>query len=124
MKTPSKITKPLALSWPIRRFLSAGLLGMLILTFWVQISYASIGAVRIATGLAIPLYVCAPPGDTGRIFIAEQHGQIKIVDLTTNTVLPTPFLDITSEVGQGQGTGILGMTFDPIYSTNGFFYVS
>jgi hypothetical protein len=82
------------------------------------------GAVRIATGLAIPLYVCAPPGDTGRIFIAEQHGQIKIVDLTTNTVLPTPFLDISSEVGQGQGTGILGMTFDPNYSTNGFFYVS
>jgi len=66
---------------------------------------AAIEAERIATGLAIPLYVCAPPGDTGRIFIAEQHGQIKIVDLTTNTVLPTPFLDITSEVGQGQGTG-------------------
>jgi glucose/arabinose dehydrogenase len=124
MKTPSKITKSLAISRSIRRFLSAGLLGILIMTLSVRVGYASIGAVRIATGLAIPLYVCAPPGDTGRIFIAEQHGQIKIVDLTTNTVLPTPFLDISSEVGQGQGTGILGMTFDPNYSTNGFFYVS
>ncbi len=86
--------------------------------------HAAIEADRIATGFTIPLYVCAPPGDMSRIFVAEQHGQIKIVDLTTNTVLPTPFLDITSEVGQGQGTGILGMTFDPDYAVNGHFYVS
>ena len=49
---------------------------------------------------------------------------IKIVDLATNTVLPTPFLDITAIVGQGQGTGILGMTFDPDYAVNGHFFVS
>ena len=73
------------------------------MTLSVRVGYASIGAVRIATGLAIPLYVCAPPGDTGRIFIAEQHGMIKIFDFRTNTVLPNPFLDISSEVGQGQG---------------------
>ncbi len=79
---------------------------------------------RIATGLTIPLYVCAPAGDTSRIFVPEQGGKIKIIDLTTNTVLPTPYLDITAIVGQGSGTGILGMTFDPHYSTNGFFYVS
>ena len=27
----------------------------------------------------------------------SRHGKIKIVDLTTNTVLPTPFLDITAD---------------------------
>ena len=87
-------------------------------------SEAELEATRIATGLTLPLYVCAPPGDTSRIFVPEQHGKIKIVDLTTNTVLPTPFLDLTAIVGQGQGTGILGMTFDPNYAVNGHFYVS
>src|SRR5678815_351530 len=49
---------------------------------------------------------------------------IKIVDLATNTVLPTPFLDLSDTVGQGQGPGLLGMTFDPNYATNGHFYVT
>jgi hypothetical protein len=84
---------------------------------------AAMEAFRVATGLTIPLYVCAPPRDTARIFVAEQGGKIKIVDLTTNTVLPAPYLDITNRVGQGQGTGILGMTFDPNYASNGYFYV-
>ncbi len=65
-----------------------------------------------------------PPGDDTRLFIAEQMGKIKILDLASGTILPTPFLDITFEVGQGQGPGILGMTFDPDYATNGHFYVN
>ena len=108
----------------VRSLLCAGLLPAIVLALTTTISEAALEATRIATGFTIPLYVCAPPGDTNRIFVAEQHGKIKIVDLTTNTVLPTPFLDITSDVGQGQGTGILGMTFDPNYATNGHFYVT
>jgi len=81
-------------------------------------------AERIATGFSSPLYVCAPPGDTSRLFVAEQHGLIKIINLPSRTVNSTPFLDISFEVGQGQGTGIRGMTFDPNYATNGHFYVS
>jgi glucose/arabinose dehydrogenase len=124
MKASWKKTKRRALARATPSLFSAILLAVLALTFLVQTSYGSIEAVRVATGLALPLYVCAPPGDTGRIFIAEQHGAIKILDFHTNTVLPTPFLDIAAEVGQGQGTGILGMTFDPNYATNGHFYVS
>jgi glucose/arabinose dehydrogenase len=85
---------------------------------------ASIEAVRIATGFTLPLYVCAPPGDTSRIFVAEQHGLIKIINLSSRKVNATPYLDISSEAGQGTGTGILGMTFDPDYAVNGHFYVS
>jgi glucose/arabinose dehydrogenase len=83
-----------------------------------------IDAERIATGFTLPLYVCAPPGDTTRLFVAEQHGKIKIINLPSRTVNATPFLDISFEVGQFQGTGILGMTFDQNYATNGHFYVS
>ena len=118
MKPSSGITRA------IRSFLHAGLLPAIVLTLTTTGSQAALEATRIASGLDLPLYVCAPPGDNARLFVAEQHGQIKIIDRTTNTVLPTPFLDITSIVGQGQGPGILGMTFDPHYSTNGYFYVS
>ena len=87
-------------------------------------SRAELEAQRVATGLTLPLYVCAPPGDTARIFVAEQGGKIKIIDLATGTVNAVPFLDISSESGHGQGTGILGMTFDPNYASNGHFYVA
>jgi len=108
----------------IRCLLSAGFLQILVLAIATPNSHAAIEAVRIATGFEVPLYVCAPPGDNTRLFVAEQHGKIKIINVPSNTVNPTPFLDISSEVGQGQGPGILGMTFDPNYATNGHFYVS
>ncbi len=83
-----------------------------------------IDAIRIATGFSYPLYVGAPPGDASRLFVAEQHGLIKVINLPSRTINAKPFLDISFEVGQGQGGGILGMTFDPNYATNGHFYVS
>jgi glucose/arabinose dehydrogenase len=124
LKTSEKTAKSLTLGSAFMCLPGFWFLSFLVLAMTMPGGHAAIEAERVATGLTLPLYVCAPPGDFSRIFVAEQHGQIKIVDLTTNTVLPTPFLDISSEVGQGQGTGILGMTFDPNYSTNGFFYVS
>ena len=116
-------TKSHGIASVVRSLLCAGFLPAIVLALTATIGQA-MEATRIATGLTIPLYVCAPPGDTGRIFVAEQHGMIKIVDLATNTVLPTPFLDLSDTVGQGQGPGLLGMTFDPNYATNGYFYVS
>ena len=92
--------------------------------FFSSQAIAEIEAVRVATGFTIPLYLCTPPGDSSRLFVAEQGGKIKIIDAQTGVVNPIPFLDITSEVGQGQGPGILGMTFDPDYATNGHFFVS
>src|SRR5205823_3381220 len=113
-----------AFSHAIRCFFGAGFLPILALTISSSRAGDSIDAERIATGFDLPLYVCAPPGDTSRLFVAEQHGKIKIINLPSRTVNATPFLDISSEVGQGQGTGILGMTFDSNYATNGHFYVS
>ena len=102
----------------------AGLVFGATLTFNAPEAQAAMQATRVASGLTLPLNVCAAPRDRTRVFIAEQGGKIKIFDLATQTVLSTPFLDISATVGQGQGTGILGMTFDPSYSTNGYFYIS
>ncbi len=84
-------------------------------------SSATIAATRVASGLTQPLYVTAAPGDTSRLFIVEKTGTIKILDLSTGTVLATPFL--TVPVDPNGERGLLGLAFDPDYATNGAFYV-
>ena len=54
-----------------------------------------IDAVQVASGLTQPLYVTAPPGDAGRLFIVQQDGNIRILNLFTGTLNSTPFLTVT-----------------------------
>jgi hypothetical protein len=48
-----------------------------------QSQAGSILATRVARGLNQPLFATAPPGDTGRLFLVEKTGQIKILDLAS-----------------------------------------
>ena len=82
---------------------------------------ANIAATRVASGLNQPLFVAAPPGDTGRLFIVEKTGAIKILDLNTGSVLGTPFLSVPVDFAGERG--LLGLAFDPNYASNGFFYI-
>jgi glucose/arabinose dehydrogenase len=86
-------------------------------------SVPNLAAVRVATGLTQPLFVTAPPGDFERLFIVQQDGAIRILNLTTGALSPTPFLTLNGlRVGGEQG--LLGMAFDPNYATNGKFYLN
>ncbi len=42
-------------------------------------------AVRVAGGFSAPLFVTAPPRDGSRLFVVEQGGLIRIIDLATGT---------------------------------------
>jgi glucose/arabinose dehydrogenase len=81
----------------------------------------AVGLQEVASGLSLPLYLTAPPGDTGRLFIVEKGGAIRIVK--GGTLLPTPFLDLTGRVSTGGEQGLLGLAFDPGYADNGRFVV-
>ena len=81
-------------------------------------------AVRVASGLTRPLYVTAPPGDAGRLFIVQQDGNIRILNLFTGTLNSTPFLTVTGLTDTTGEQGLLGMAFDPNYATNGKFYLN
>jgi glucose/arabinose dehydrogenase len=72
------------------------------------------GMQQIATGLHKPAFATHAPGDENRLFVAELGGRIKVIDLTSNTVLPTPFLHITDTDAAGEG-GLLGLAFHPNY---------
>lgn len=84
--------------------------------------------VRVVSGLSGPLYATWAPGDPNRMFVLEQHvgnqGRVRIVDLSTNpaTLLPIPYLSITTATGNEQG--LLGMAFHPDFQTNRKFYIS
>ena len=84
--------------------------------------------VRVASGLQRPVLAVHAPGDLTRLFIIEQRGIIRILDLTTNTLAATPFLDIDPFVwgpfSQNDERGLLGLAFHPDYENNGFFYVN
>ncbi len=78
----------------------------------------------VTSGLTHPTFI-TPAGDgSGRLFITEQAGLIKI--LQNGAVLPTPFLDLTSQtilMEEYSEQGLLGLAFHPDYATNGYFYV-
>src|SRR5436189_6179371 len=102
---------------------STGSMAALALILTTGTGYA-MQATRVAGGFEAPLHICAPPGDTGRLFIVEQTGKIKIIKLPARTVNPVPFLDLSSIVSIGGEQGLLGMAFDPNYATNGRFYLN
>lgn len=77
----------------------------------------------IADGFELPVYVTHAGDGSGRIFVVEKKGRLRIIK--DGTVLPAPFLDITSLVGSsGNEQGLLSFAFHPDYKNNGYFYVS
>jgi len=76
-------------------------------------------------GLASPTEIAQPDDGSGRLFVVEQAGTIRVV--RNGVLLPTPFLDISQAAGgsvlAGGEQGLLGLAFDPDYVHNGRFYV-
>lgn len=84
-------------------------------------SNVKIGLTRVMTGLTGPVFVTNAHDGSGRLFIVEQRGIIKIYK--SGQVLSTPFLDMRSRVVSGGERGLLGLAFHPGYKTNRKFYV-
>src|SRR5688572_26135522 len=76
----------------------------------------------LTSGLASPLYLTSARDGTGRLFIVERGGMIKVLQPGPN--LPTVFLDLTSKVLAGGERGLLGLAFHPNYTSNGRFFVN
>jgi glucose/arabinose dehydrogenase len=66
---------------------------------------------RVATGFSSPTQVTSAHDGTGRLFVVEQWGLVKIV--RDGAVLPTPFLDITNRVSCCGERGLLSIVFPP-----------
>ena len=76
----------------------------------------------MVTGLQSPVDIANARDGSGRLFIIEQGGRIRIAK--NGQLLATPFLDITSLVQFAGEQGLLGLAFHPRFRDNGFFYVN
>ena len=78
---------------------------------------------RVGTGFNQPLFVAAVPDGSGRVFVVERPGRIRILNPATGAVLPTPFLDISNQTTTDSERGLLGFATAPDFAASGTFYV-
>jgi glucose/arabinose dehydrogenase len=77
----------------------------------------------IASGLHRPVDIQPANDGSGRLFIIEKSGDIRIYE--NGQLFDAPFLDIADRVNDsGNEMGLLGLAFSPDYEQNGFFYVN
>jgi glucose/arabinose dehydrogenase len=82
------------------------------------------GSVALApflSGLSSPVYITHAGDGSGRLFIVEQTGTIRV--WKNGALLQKPFLDVTSLVVSGGERGLLGLAFHPDFKTNGVFVI-
>ncbi len=76
----------------------------------------------VATGLTLPVDIVSAGDGSGRLFVVDKPGTIRIIQ--NGALLDTPFLDIRGEVGsRSTEQGLLGLAFHPQYAQNGFFFI-
>ncbi|HVL47043.1 MAG TPA: PQQ-dependent sugar dehydrogenase [Candidatus Thermoplasmatota archaeon] len=80
-----------------------------------------IGLAPFLSGLSGPILITHAGDGSGRLFVVEQGGRVKVV--TNGTVSPLPFLDVSPLISTGGERGLLGLAFAPDFETTGRFFV-
>ena len=74
-----------------------------------------------ASGLNQPVYLTHAGDGSGRLFVVEKSGAIRIIK--QGQLLAQPFLDISDHVGNDGEAGFLSVAFPPDYAASGYFFV-
>lgn len=81
----------------------------------VALEFATVGE-----GFERPVEIAPLPGD-GRLLVVEKTGTIRFLE---DGMPGAVFLDVKGSVSDGNEQGLLGLAFDPDFTTNGRFYVN
>jgi glucose/arabinose dehydrogenase len=97
-------------------------LSLIFLTFGNPLAHAApvqtgFSEALVANGLVNPTAMEFAPD--GRLFVCEQAGKLRVIK--NGVLLATPFLSLA--VNSSGERGLLGVAFDPAFSTNGYVYV-
>jgi glucose/arabinose dehydrogenase len=77
----------------------------------------------VASGLEKPNGLGYANDGSGRLFVLEQRGVIRVAQ--DDRLLAQPLMDISDRVGSDASErGLLGIAFHPDFANNGFFYVN
>ncbi|MEL7449439.1 MAG: PQQ-dependent sugar dehydrogenase [Pseudomonadota bacterium] len=72
---------------------------------------------EVVADLAFPIDVVAPPDGSGRLFVTERAGRIRIIE--DGVLLPEPFLDITDSIPTIGSAALSAIEFHPNFATSG-----
>src|SRR3954447_3785733 len=73
----------------------------------------------VASGINRPTAMDFAPDGTGRLFVAEQGGSLRVI--ANGQMLATPFVSLN--VDSTNERGLLGVALDPNFATNPYVYV-
>lgn len=84
--------------------------------------FPGIRFIPVAGGFTSPVHIANAGDGSGRLFVVEQGGLVRII--SGGSVLPVPFLDISAKVLSGGERGLLNITFPPEFVLKQYFYVN
>ena len=78
--------------------------------------------INLPGDLEMPIQITNAGDGSGRLFVVEQRGRIRII--SDGRLLALPFLDISEHVSLDKERGLLGLVFPPGYAEKRYFYVN
>ena len=80
--------------------------------------------IEIVNGFETPVGMANASDGTGRLFVVEKTGKIRIIQ--QGQIVAEPFLDVSHRITPDAATeqGLLGLAFDPNYKSNGRFFIN
>jgi glucose/arabinose dehydrogenase len=82
----------------------------------------TLGLEEVASGFEQPVFVTHAGDGSGRLFVVEQTGRVRVI--RAGQTASQPFLDVSARVSSGGERGLLGLAFAPDYKETGRFYVN
>jgi glucose/arabinose dehydrogenase len=77
---------------------------------------------EVVTGLSDPIGLTNAGDGSGRLFVNERGGRIRVVG-ADGALLGTDFVDLSSRIEAGGERGLLGVAFHPDFAANGRIFV-
>jgi glucose/arabinose dehydrogenase len=102
--------------------ISAAIIFLVLSVLPSRAQWPGISFVKSASGLHLPVRITNAGDGSGRLFVVEQGGTIRII--RNDSVVAVPFLNISNRISTGGERGLLGLAFPPNYAAKGYFYVN
>ena len=82
----------------------------------------AIELVQVASGLADPVGVVSPPDGSGRVFVLERPGIVRVIE--NGELRDEPFMDLSDDVLSAfLEQGLYDLAFHPDFAENGIFFL-
>src|SRR5680860_530102 len=113
--------------WPVNRWVVLAILGLLTILPMLTVTVSAqddteFGLSLFAEGFDRPVWMVDTNDGTGRMFVVEQGGLIRVFQ--EGEIMEEPLLDISGLVTRGSEQGLLGLALHPEFAENGSLFIN